>query len=102
MKQNLGIDRAVGQSLGGSVALEHAKSYDAKTRTYMAPVVDTGFFNFGIQPERCRNNNDSISMFDRGAKSYESKPDASSETLGTLTSVVGAALSGDEESNNMD
>ena len=98
IKQNPNIDRVVGHSLGGSVALELAKNYDVETRTYMAPVVDTGLFNQGMQPERYRNNNDPISMFDRGAKSYERPPDPKNKLLGTIASVVGTALTGSEES----
>ena len=85
MNQYPNIDRVVGHSLGGSVALELAKNYDVETRTYMAPVVDTGLFNNGIQPERYRNTNDPISMFDRGAKSYERKPDSSSKVFGVFS-----------------
>ena len=67
----------------------------------MAPVVDTGLFNSGIQPERYKNDNDPISMFDLGAKSYERKPDPSSKVAGKLTSIVGTALTGDKESSQM-
>ena len=101
MKQNPNIDRIVGHSLGGSVALELGDKHKIETITYMAPVVDTGLFNHGIQPERYRNDNDPISMFDRGAKSYERKPDASSRVVGKLTSIVGTAVTGDKESSQM-
>ena len=99
--KNPNIDRVVGHSLGGSVALELGDKHKIETRTYMAPVVDTGLFNLGIQPERYRNENDPISMFDRGAKSYERKPDASSRALGKLTTIVGTALTGDKDSSQM-
>ena len=101
MKQNPNIDRIVGHSLGGVVGLELGDKHKIETRTYMAPVVDTGLFNRGIQPERYRNDNDPISMFDRGAKSYERKPDASSRALGKLTTIVGTALTGDKDSSQM-
>ena len=51
-----------------------------------------------MQPERYRNNNDPISLFDRGAKSYERPPDPKNKLLGTIASVVGTALTGNEES----
>eukprot|EP00969_Alexandrium_andersonii_P185788 8209222-Alexandrium_andersonii.AAC.1 len=75
IKQNPNIDRVVGHALGGSVALELAKHRAVETRTYSTPIVGTGPFNNGIQPERYRNHNDPISI-DRGANSYERKPDA--------------------------
>ena len=102
MKQNPNIDRIVGHSLGGSVALELGDKHKLETRTYMAPVVDTGLLkSFGIQPERYKNDNDPISMFDLGAKSYERKPDLSSKVAGKLTSIVGTALTGETESSQM-
>eukprot|EP00969_Alexandrium_andersonii_P329050 14539888-Alexandrium_andersonii.AAC.1 len=67
----------------------------------MAPVVDTGLLNFGARPKICKNNNDPISIIDRGAKSYERQHGASINALGTATSVVSTALTGNEESNNM-
>eukprot|EP00969_Alexandrium_andersonii_P321332 14197835-Alexandrium_andersonii.AAC.1 len=50
-----------------------------------------------MQPERYRNKNDPISMFARGAKSHEGRPDASSKALGTLISVIGNALTNSED-----
>ena len=101
MKQNPNIDRIVGHSLGGAVALELGDKHKIETRTYMAPVVDTGLFNNGVQPERYKNDNDPISMFDLGAKSYERKPDPSSRVAGKLTAIVGTALTGEQESSQM-
>lgn len=74
LKANPNITRAVGYSMGGSVALELQKKYpQLQTRTYSAPVVD---FTNVISPkyetnqERYRNIGDPISMFDSGANSY--------------------------------
>eukprot|EP00969_Alexandrium_andersonii_P145875 6451893-Alexandrium_andersonii.AAC.1 len=66
----------------------------------MAPVVDTGLFNFGRQPGRYRNNNDPISMFDRSAKPYERKHDASNKAFGIVISVIGIAIPGNEKAVN--
>lgn len=73
LKANPNITRAVGYSMGGSVALELQKKYpQLQTRTYNAPVVD---FTNAISPkyesnqERYRNIGDPISMFDSGAHS---------------------------------
>ena len=73
LKANPNIKRAVGYSLGGSVALELQKKYpQLQTRTYNAPVVD---FSNAISPkyepnqERYRNMGDPISIFDSGARS---------------------------------
>ena len=65
---NPNITRAVGDSLGGSVALELQKQHPKfKVRTYGAPVVD---LKGAVQPswntdiERYRNFGDPFSMFD--------------------------------------
>lgn len=73
LKANPNIQRVVGHSLGGSVALELQKKYPGlKSRTYGAPVLDLK----GIIPnynnkdiERYRNYGDPISIFDRSAHS---------------------------------
>ena len=71
LKDNPNITRAVGDSLGGAVALELQKHHpELKVRTYGAPVVD---FKGAVQPnwsantERYRNFGDPISMFDSSA-----------------------------------
>ena len=68
---NPNIKRAVGDSLGGVVALELQKHHpDSKVRTYWAPVID---LKGAIQPtwnsdtERYRNFGDPISTFDSSA-----------------------------------
>ena len=68
---NPNIARVVGDSLGGSVALELQKHHpELKARTYGAPVVD---LNGAVQPtrntdtERYRNLGDPILMFDSSA-----------------------------------
>ena len=48
MKQNPNIDRVVGHSLGGSVALELATNYNVVAQTYKAPVVETRLFSNGV------------------------------------------------------
>ena len=59
------VDRVVGHSLGGSVALQMQKDhFIPKSRTFGAPVVD--FNPFG-RPERYRHPLDPVSIFDRGA-----------------------------------
>ena len=72
LKYNPNIQRAVGDSLGGAVALELQKHHpELKVRTYGAPVID---LKGAIQPtwnantERFRNLGDPISMFDTSAK----------------------------------
>jgi len=58
-----GIQRVVGHSMGGSVALELQKRYpDLTATTYNAPVVS---FSGG---DRFRDQYDPISFFDRGAQ----------------------------------
>ena len=68
---NPNFERVVGDSLGGSVALELQKHHpELKARTYGAPVVD---LNGAVQPtrntdtERYRNLGDPILMFDSSA-----------------------------------
>ena len=65
------IERVVGDSLGGSVALEIQRHHpELRVRTYGAPVVD---LKGAMQPtwnantERYRNFGDSVSMFDSPA-----------------------------------
>jgi S-formylglutathione hydrolase FrmB len=58
------VDRVVGHSLGGSVALELAKQHHIKSsRTFGAPVLDLS----GAPAERFRHPLDPISIFDRSA-----------------------------------
>jgi len=61
------IKRVVGHSLGGSVALELAKTHQIATEVYGAPVAS-------LQPSstRHRYNWDPVSMLDRGAASSSS------------------------------
>ena len=71
LNNNPNIKTAVGDSLGGAVAMELQQHHpEVKVRTYGAPVVD---LNGAIQPtwnantERYRNFGDPISMFDSSA-----------------------------------
>jgi hypothetical protein len=59
------VDRIVGHSLGGSVALQMQKDHQiAKSRTVGAPVVDLNPFG---SAERYRHPLDCVSILDRGA-----------------------------------
>ena len=61
------VDRVVGHSLGGSVALEMQKEKGiARSRTFGAPVVHLNMF--GSKAERYRHPLDPVSIMDRGAK----------------------------------
>lgn len=67
IKQGKVVDRVVGHSLGGSVALELAKNKGiAFSRTFGAPVFDPNPFHRG-SVERYRHPLDPVSVFDRGA-----------------------------------
>lgn len=55
------VDRIVGHSMGGSVALELSKRYGIRAITYGAPVVSS------TPGERYRDLLDPISIFDWGA-----------------------------------
>ena len=62
------IDRVVGHSLGGSVALELQKNKAIDySRTFGAPVMDLNPLHRGTV-ERVRHPLDPVSVFDRGAK----------------------------------
>ena len=66
-KYNLPVDRIVGHSLGGSVALELAKEKGIPfSRTFGAPVFDPNPSHRG-SVERYRHPLDPVSIFDRGA-----------------------------------
>ena len=59
------VDRLVGHSLGGSVALELQKQYGIpRSRTFAAPIVDFS----GKGSERYGHPLDPVSMFDGGAR----------------------------------
>ena len=61
------VNRVVGHSLGGSVALELAKNKDIEfTRTFGAPVADLNPGHRGVV-DRYRHPVDPVSIFDRGA-----------------------------------
>jgi hypothetical protein len=64
------VDRIVGHSLGGSVALQMQKDHHIpKSRTFGAPVVDLKpFGRFYGDAERYRHVFDPVSILDRGAK----------------------------------
>ena len=68
------IDKVVGHSLGGAVAMELNKSdYKRwKVRTYNAPLMS---WNLNTDPnvERYRSSNDVVSMLDRGANLHVNK-----------------------------
>jgi len=66
LKQGKPIDRVVGHSLGGSVALELLKEKGIPlSRTFGAPVLD---LNFTKESERFRHPLDPVSVLDRSAK----------------------------------
>ena len=72
------VDRVVGHSLGGSVALEmQGQKYIPHSRTFGAPVLNAGF---GATPERYRHPLDPVSIFDRGAAWGKLKPYSHSYT----------------------
>ena len=61
------VDRVVGHSLGGSVALQLQKDEDIPfSRTFGAPVLDGNIFQKNV--ERYRHPLDPFSILDRGAK----------------------------------
>ena len=68
------VDRLVGHSLGGSVALELAKNLErvgkhVETRTFGAPVLDVVPRNMqNPKPDRYRHPGDIVSVLDRGAE----------------------------------
>ena len=64
------VDRIVGHSLGGSVALQMQKDHQIpKSRTFGAPVIDLKpFGRFYGDAERYRHVFDPVSILDRGAK----------------------------------
>jgi hypothetical protein len=67
LKKGFPIDRVVGHSLGGSVALQQQKDKNIDfSRTFGAPVVDLNPYHRGTQ-ERFRHVLDPVSMLDRGA-----------------------------------
>ena len=72
------VDRVVGHSLGGSVALQMQKDrFIPKSRTFGAPVVDLNPFGTS---ERYRHPLDPVSIFDRGATWGKFKPYSHSYT----------------------
>ena len=76
------VDRVVGHSLGGSVALQMQQDHDIlKSRTFGAPVMDLKPFDrFYTKPERYRHPLDPVSVFDRGATWGKFKPYSHSYT----------------------
>ena len=72
------VDRVVGHSLGGSVALQMQKDrFIPKSRTFGAPVVDLNPFG---KSERYRHPLDPVSILDRGATWGKFKPYSHSYT----------------------
>ena len=67
LQRGFPIDRVVGHSLGGSVALQQQKDKNIDfSRTFGAPVVDLNPLKRGTQ-ERYRHILDPVSLLDRGA-----------------------------------
>ena len=64
VQQGQPVDTVIGHSLGGAVALELAKNYGLRSRTYGAPVLDLNPFQ---KTERFRYMLDPVSILDRGA-----------------------------------
>ena len=72
------VDRVVGHSLGGSVALQMQKDrFIPKSRTFGAPVVDLNAFGTS---DRYRHPLDPVSVLDRGATWGKFKPYSHSYT----------------------
>ena len=72
------VDRVVGHSLGGSVALQMQKDkFIPKSRTFGAPVVDLNAFG---SSDRYRHPLDPVSVLDRGATWGKFKPYSHSYT----------------------
>ena len=76
------VERIVGHSLGGAVALEMQKNlakkgHNVDTRTFGAPVLDPRFYE---KSERYRHPMDPVSIFDRGATWGKFKPYSHSYT----------------------
>ncbi len=70
LKENPQIKHVIGQSLGGSVALELEKNFPKQietSRTYGAPVLDLTEHEMGPRVQRFRNLFDGISVFDNAA-----------------------------------
>lgn len=76
------VDRVVGHSLGGSVALQMQKDhFIPQSRTFGAPVVDLKPFDrYYTKAERYRHPLDPVSVFDRGATWGKLKPYSHSYT----------------------
>jgi len=76
------VDRVVGHSLGGSVALEMQKEHGIpRSRTFCAPVLDLNPFDrYYNRAERYRHPLDPVSIFDRGATWGKFKPYSHSYT----------------------
>ena len=67
LQRGMPIDRVVGHSLGGSIALQEQKDKAIDfSRTFGAPVFDLNPLKRGTQ-ERYRHILDPVSIFDRGA-----------------------------------
>ena len=77
------VDRVVGHSLGGSVALQMQKDRGIpQSRTFGAPVLDLKPFDrYFNKAERYRHPLDPVSMFDRGATWGAFKPYSHSYTV---------------------
>ena len=74
------VDRVVGHSLGGSVALEMQNEHGIpRSRTFGAPVLDLNPFGYN-RAERYRHPLDPVSIFDRGATWGKFKPYSHSYT----------------------
>lgn len=73
LAQGKPVDRVVGHSLGGSVALQLQQDRDIRrSRTFGAPVLDLN--PFGGKVERYRHPLDPVSILDRGASWGKFKP----------------------------
>jgi hypothetical protein len=68
LQRGMPVDRVVGHSLGGSVALQQQSDHDIPySRTFGAPVFDLNPLHRGTV-DRVRHPLDPVSVFDRGAK----------------------------------
>ena len=70
-EEGRGINRYVGHSLGGSVALELSNRYNVPATTYGAPVIDLIPRNPWHQPDRYACRFDPVAYLDNGAKKMD-------------------------------
>ena len=99
LQENPQVNRVIGHSLGGSVALQLEKDYSNQiktSRTYGAPVLDAWK---GGNPERYRHYADPVSILDRSAHmSVKLKPTSSMSLTHDYSELAGKFTSTEEKS----